>query len=167
MTVFRALDDALIDRVFQPIVDRLQVRETMHAALFCYALYAGAQVGRALILHAHALLGERAPYVAFDVATVGYAYMLAFLFNQDAPSGPRPARHNPMCRSARLVCLALTLWRCGAALLVRQLDPETLLSWGGFALWGAGLCFEGCAPFPRPKRRAAPDAARDRRLLQR
>ena len=160
MRVLRILDDALIDCVFQPAVNRLRVGNVAHAAMLCYALYAGAQVGRALVLHAHGVFGERAPYMAFDVATVGYTYALAILFSADAPSGPYPARHNPMFRAARLAGLVLTIWRFGIVPFTRSLDAEMLLSWGGYALWGAGLCFEGCASPPlRPGCRAALDAA--------
>lgn len=159
MTTFRALDDALIDRVFQPAVNRLQVRNVLHAAAPCYALYVGAQAGRALVLHAHGTLGECAPYVAFDLATVGYTYGLAVLFSRDAPSRPHPARHNSMFRAARLVSLVLTLRHFGVVPFVWPVGAEMLLSWSGYALWGAGLCFEGCAsPPPRLERKAVPDA---------
>jgi len=33
MTIFRTLDDALIDRLFQPIVNRLQVSRVAHVAI--------------------------------------------------------------------------------------------------------------------------------------
>jgi len=52
MTIFRTLDDALIDRVFQPIVNRLQVSRVAHITVLCYALYVGAQASRAVILYA-------------------------------------------------------------------------------------------------------------------
>ena len=70
-----------------------------------HALRAGAQVGRVSV-HAHGMFGGCAPYMAFEVATVGYTYALAILFSGDGPSGLYPAKHKPMFRVARLISLA-------------------------------------------------------------
>jgi len=159
MTIFRTLDDALIDRVFQPIVNRLQVSHVGHIAIPCYALYVGAQIGRALVLHAQGLLGEQAPAIAFDVAVACLIYGLAIVLNRNGRARPNPVTHSPVCRLYRLASLFLTLWRFSVVPLVRHLDAETLLSWGGFGLWAAGLYFESCDnPPPRPRRRTVPDA---------
>lgn len=159
MTIFRILDDALIDRVFQPIVNRLQVSRAAHVAIPCYALYVGAQAGRALVLYGQGVLGGRAPDIAFDVAVACVIYGLAVVLNQNGQARPNPVRYNPVCRFYRLASLVLTLWRFSVVPLVRHLDAETLLSWGGFGLWAAGLYFESCdSPPPRPRRRTVPDA---------
>jgi len=158
-TIFRALDDALIDRVFQPIVNRLQVSHVAHVAIPCYALYVGAQAGRALVLHAQGLFGARAPDIAFDVAAACVIYGLAIVLNRNARARPNPVRYNPACRLYRLASLLLTLLRFSIVPFIRHLDAETLLSWGGFGLWAAGLYFESCdSPPPRPRRKAIPDA---------
>jgi len=159
MAIFRTVDDALIDRVFQPIVNRLQVSHVGHVAIPCYALYVGAQIGRALVLHAEGLLGEQAPAIAFDVAVACFVYGLAIVLYRNGRARPNPVRHSPVCRFYRLASLLLTLWRFSVVPLVRHLDAETLLSWGGFGLWAAGLYFESCdSPPPRPRRRTVPDA---------
>lgn len=159
MTIFRTLDDTLIDRVFQPVVNRLQVSHVGHIAIPCYALYVGAQAGRAVVLYAQGLLGERAPDIAFDVAVACFIYGLAIVLNRNGRARPNPVRYNPACRFYRLASLFLTLWRFSIVPLVRHLDAETLLSWGGFGLWAAGLYFESCdSPPPQPSRKAVPDA---------
>jgi len=159
MAIFRTIDDALIDRVFQPVVNRLQVSHVGHIAIPCYALYVGAQIGRALVVHAQGLLGEQAPAIAFDVAVACFVYGLAIVLNRNGRARPNPVRHSPVCRLYRLASLFLTLWRFSIVPLVRHLDAETLLSWGGFGLWVAGLYFESCdSPPPRPRRKAVPDA---------
>ncbi len=159
MTIFRTLDDALIDRVFQPIVNRLQVSRVAHITVLCYALYVGAQASRAVILYAQGRLGEQAPDVAFDIAVACFIYGLAIVLNRNKPARPNPVRYNPVCRFYRLAGLLLTLWRFSIVPLVRHLDAETLLSWGGFGLWAAGIYFESCdSPPPQPRRKAVPDA---------
>ncbi len=159
MAIFRTIDDALIDRVFQPVVNRLQVSHVGHVAIPCYALYVGAQIGRALVLHAQGLLGEQAAAIAFDVAVACFIYGLAIVLNRNGRARPNPVRHSPVCRLYRLASLFLALWRFSVVPLVRHLDAETLLSWGGFGLWVAGLYFESCdSPSPRPRRRTVPDA---------
>lgn len=156
MTILSAVDDALIDRVFQPIVNRLQVGNVAHAAIPCYALYVGAQIGRAVVLQAQGLLGERAPGIAFDIATACFIYGLAIVLGRSSRTRPNPVRYNPACRLYRLASVFLTLWRFGLVPFVRHLDAETLLSWGGFGLWAAGLYFESCdSPPPQPGRRIA------------
>ena len=154
MTILSAVDDALIDRVFQPIVNRLQVGNVAHVAIPCYALYVGAQIGRVVVLHAQGLLGERAPGVAFDIATACFIYGMAIMLGQGSRARPNPVRYNPVCRLYRLASVFVTLWCFGLVPFVRHLDAETLLSWGGFGLWAAGFCFESCdSPPPRPQRR--------------
>lgn len=160
MTILHAVDDALIDRVFQPIVNRLQVGDAAHAAIPCYALYVGAQIGRAVVLHAQGLLGERAPDIAFDIATACFIYGLAVVLGRRSRGKPNPVRYNPACRLFRLASVFLTLWRFGLVPFVRHLDAETLLSWGGFGLWAAGLYFESCdSPPPQPEHRIVAGAA--------
>jgi len=159
MTIFRTVDDVLIDRVFQPVVNRLQVSNVAHVAVPCYAIYVGAQIGRALVLHAQGVLGERAPEIVFDVAAACFIYGLAIVLNRNGRARPDPVRYSPACRLFRLASLLLTLWRFSIVPLVRHLDAETLLSWGGFALWAAGLYFESCdSPPPQPRRKTVPDA---------
>ena len=154
MTILSAVDDALIDRVFQPIVNRLQVSNVAHAAIPCYALYVGAQIGRAVVLQAQGLLGERAPGLAFDIAAACFIYGLAIVLGRTSRAGPNPVRYNPVCRLYRLASVFLTLWRFGLVPFVRHLDADTLLSWGGFGLWAAGLYFESCdSPPPQLRRR--------------
>ena len=154
MTILSAVDDALIDRVFQPLVNRLQVGNVAHAAIPCYALYVGAQIGRAVVLHAQGLLGERAPGIAFDIAAACFIYGLAIVLGRGSRARPNPVRYNPACRLYRLASVFLTLWRFGLVLFVQHPDTETMLSWGGFGLWAAGFCFESCdSPPPRPRRR--------------
>ena len=154
MTILSAVDDVLIDRVFQPIVNRLQVSNVAHAAIPCYALYVGAQIGRTVVLQAQGLLGERAPGIAFDIATACFIYGLAIVLSRGSRARPNPVRYNPACRLFRLASVFLTLWRVGLVLLVQHPDAGTLLSWGGFGLWAAGLYFESCdSPPPRPSRR--------------
>ncbi len=158
MTIFRTLDDTLIDRVFQPIVNRLQASHAAHVAIPCYALYVGTQAGRALVLHAQGTLGKRAPYIAFDVTVACFIYGLAIVLSRNGRARPNPVRYNLLCRFYRLASLVLTLWRFSIVPLVRHLDAETLLSWGGFGLWAARLYFESCdSPPPRPRRKTVPD----------
>ena len=160
MTILSAVDDALIDRVFQPIVNRLQISNVAHAAIPCYALYVGAQIGRAVVLHVQGLLGEHAPGIAFDIATAGFIYGLAIVLSRGPRARPNPVRYNLACRLFRLASVFLTLWRFGLVPFVRHLDAETLLSWGGFGLWAIGLYFESCdSPPPRPRRRIVASTA--------
>ncbi len=139
MTIFRTLDDALIDRVFQPVVNRLQVSHVGHIAIPCYALYVGAQIGRALVLHAQGLLGEQAPAIAFDVAVACLIYGLAIVLNRNGRARPNPVRHSPVCRLYRLASLFLTLWRFSVVPLSgistqRRSCRGRLRAMGGWAL---------------------------------
>lgn len=159
VTVFRVLDEAVIDRVFQPAVNRLQVSDVVHAAIPCYALFVGAQIGRAVVLHAQGLLGGRAPEIAAHIAVACFIYVGGVLNSRDAPSRPNPIRHSPVCRSGRLFVLLLALGGLAAAPFVWPVDAETLLSWGGSVMWGAGMYFEACeSPPRRPKCKAVPNA---------
>ena len=158
MTILHIIDDTVIDRVFQPIVNRLQVSDVAHAAIPCYAFYVAAQIARAIVLHAQGLLAERAGEVASGIGLACFIYVGGILNSRDAPSWPNPIRRNPVCRLGRLFALSLTLGGLAATPFDWPPDAEALLAWGGIALWTAGVYFDSCErPPPRPKRRTMPD----------
>ena len=159
MTILHAVDDAVIDRVFQPMVNRLQVSDVAHAAIPCYAFYVAAQIARAVLLHAQGLLGGRAVEITSSIAVACFIYVGGVLNSRDALPRPNPIRRNPVCRFGRLLALSLTLGGLAAAPFNWPPNGDTLLSWGGCALWAAGMYFDGCeVPPPRPRRRTMPDA---------
>ena len=159
MNILHAIDDAVIDRVFQPMVNRLQVRDVAHVATPCYAFYVATQIARALVLHAQGLLGGRAMEIASSIGVAGFIYVGGVLNSRDALPRPNPIRRNPICRFGRLLALSLTLGGLIAAPFNWPPDADTLLSCGGCAFWAAGRYFDGGeVPPPRPKRRTVPDA---------
>lgn len=139
--VCRKLDDGLIDRVFQPAVNRLQVTDPMHLASLLYGTYAGAALARVLALYVQGSLAQQWPYAAGGLVSAFLLYGFSVL----RPKSETGANVNREALPA--LCLRLTLLLVALAILARlvlRFDASGAIYLVSFLAWTAAAYVEAC-----------------------
>ena len=156
MTALRRLDNTLIDRAFQPVVNRLSANPHDLAAT-CYAGIVGVTLARIVVEHRAGALAGNVWLYGFLAAGATVLYGMA-LGQRPASSGANPHRASPVSRALRLVWLAgLTGAVAGSAgrlVASGYLTPVAVLGVLSAGLWVSAVYFQACdRPPPREVRR--------------
>ena len=154
--IARTIDDDLIDRVFQPLLDRTGWTPAWFAPVLVGASF-GASLARILLLYDAGQLAAHAFDAGLSVAATATLYRL-YLRHAATPGTPDARRSSATYMGLRLAMLAGLLLQLLQIAVVGSPPADMTCLALADALFATGLYVGACEP-PRPLRRPQPGQA--------